>query len=174
MRRTLCVFSLLLLTLRLLSAAALTGKVVDEGGKPVAGAQVWVELNLYDGQKLLDLCSAATGEYSIDADPKLLWPGSPRGWIRAYAPGYALTGARFLEESGNVIVLHPGASISGIVVDANGKPQAGVPVTLDYCRDPDYQVATVPDSWRPPLYRPLHCRRRLDPARRSTGGRGNT
>ncbi len=148
MRRTLFLFSLLFFVLRMLSAAAFTGKVVDESGKPVAGTQVCVVLPMYDGQQVLDLRCDATGGFTVQADPKLLWPGNMRGWIAAYAPGYALVNAT-LEESGNVIVLHPGASIgrtSWWMRTANRK--TGVPVTLDSWRDHDYQLAIMPESWR--------------------------
>ena len=124
----------------------MTGKVVGADGKPIKGANVLVYLNQHGERKTLDLLTDAAGGFAVEADLTLLQQDNALGGGVAYAPGYALTTAQ-LKKSGNVITLNPGTTISGTVVDAEGKPLAGVPVCLRYCRDGDNTTLGVPEEW---------------------------
>ncbi len=122
MRHTLIILSLLALSLSMVSAATVTGKVVDVDGKPINGANIY--LYLFAEQKPLELTSDAEGAFSVEIDLAGRGRNTSLGSIVAYAPGYALSSA-MLQVNGNVITLSAGATLSGTVVDANGKPLAG-------------------------------------------------
>lgn len=147
MCRTFVVISLLVLTFGLVSAATVTGKVIDADGKPIKGANVLLYLFQPGKRIALELSTDAGGGYAAEVDPALLQQqNTVIGMIFAYAPGYTLAQAR-LKKSGNVITLNPGTSISGAVVDEAGKPLAGAPVCLAYCRDHDGNSVAVPVQW---------------------------
>ncbi len=147
MRRILVILSLLALSLGLASAATVSGKVVDAHGKPIRGANVMLDLNLFGGPKTDDLLTDAVGGYAVEVDPTLLRPDAILGHIIAYAPGYTLAQA-ILYKNDNSITLKPGTTISGVVIDAEGKPLPVVSVRLVYCLDRDNNFAGVPDEWR--------------------------
>ena len=133
MFRTLAVCALFALSLGLVSAATVTGKVIGAWGKPVKGANVY--LMLYGEQKAVDLRTDDAGGFAVEVDLILPRQGERLGQLFAYAPGYALTQAE-LKTDGNVIPLDPGTTLSGTVVDETGKPLAGVAVCL-----------AVPEEW---------------------------
>ena len=93
MRRTLIELTLLALSLGLVSAATLTGKVVGADGKPVTGANVFVYLTQQGERKTLDLLTDAAGSFTVEADPPAQSQNISLASVCAYAPGYALTNA---------------------------------------------------------------------------------
>ncbi len=127
MRHTFIVLLLLVFSLSMVSAATVTGKVVGPDGKPIKGANLL--LYLYGGRNPQELLSDAGGNFSAEVDLSRRGMSNSLGQIFAYAPGYALTSA-MLVEGGNVITLNAGTTISGTVVNAAGKPLAGIPVML--------------------------------------------
>ncbi len=148
MRRTLVLLTLLALSLGLASAVTVSGKILDENGKPIKGANVLIALPLYgEEQKTYDLLTDAEGGYAVDVDLSTLRSNANPGWICAYAPGYALAAER-LNKSDNTLTLIPGTTVSGVVVDVRGKPLAGVAVRLGRCSYGDNQYGSPPDEWR--------------------------
>ncbi len=152
MRCTLIVLTLFALSLRLVSAATVSGKVVDVHGKPINGAHVLVSFWLNEGEnegeeETYDLLTDAEGGYTAAVDPNLPVQSAMPGEIVAYAPGYALVQESF-KGSDNPLTLVPGTTVSGVVVDANNKPLAGVAVRLHRCSYGDNQYADLPDEWR--------------------------
>ncbi len=122
MCRFFVLLSLLLLSLYSLSAVTVTGKVVDTDGKPLNGVDVL--LSFAREQKTLELKTDAAGSFSAEVTYD---PDSAE--VSAYAPGFTLTGAS-CKANGNVLTLERGATVRGTVVDAAGKPVAGVAVSL--------------------------------------------
>jgi RNA polymerase sigma factor (sigma-70 family) len=120
----------------------LTGKVVDISGQPVAGALValiWVEEHDGSGMSGLDEHSAVTdaqGDFRLQSIPKASSPGKPVTiQLAVTKEGFAgvdTKRVRFQPGAGNpsqvaeTVTLAPGVSVSGTVVDPNGKPLAGV------------------------------------------------
>ena len=106
------------------------------------GANVYVELLGED--KSVELLTDAAGGFSVEVAQPIWYDAD----ICAYAPGYTLSEAR-LKQRGNVITLGSGASISGTVTAADGKPLAGVPVRLLSVNWMDNKhLPYVPDAWR--------------------------
>ena len=143
--------ALLALSLGVVSAATVTGRVVDLDGKPIKGANVW--LNLYPIGKTLDLLTDDKGNFADEGDLTFRQPDAFRSWVIAYAPGYALTRAQLNKNYNAVtlnalVTLNPGTTISGTVVAAEGKPLAGVPVYLHSYRDRENNFIGVPEEWR--------------------------
>ena len=144
MCRTLVVLSLLVLSLASASAITVTGTVVGTDGTPVSGANIWVRLWFAD--KTLELHTDVKGEFAVEIDSALLPQSISLGEIIASAPGCTLTIGR-LRRGGNVITLSPGTTMSGMVVDAMGKPLAGVPVRLVSLANTNGRRGSVPDEW---------------------------
>jgi len=149
MRLTLLVLSLLVFSLRFVAAETVTGKVVDVNGKPIHGANVCLVVTATG--KPLSLVTDAEGKYTAEADLAALTQYFP-GLITAYAPGYALTGG-MLKGGGNVLTLRPGSAVSGIVVDAAGKPLAGIPIRLLFLTNETAPVESdrytyIPEEWQ--------------------------
>ncbi len=128
MRHTLIAVLLLALSLGSVSAATVTGKVIGMDGKPISGANICLIQSFTNGEKVY-LLSDAAGNFSADIDVTEQMSNAPLGSFVAYAPGYALASAMLMGGDNN-ITLSPGTTISGTVVDADGKPLAGVPVRL--------------------------------------------
>ena len=111
-------------------AAPLTGRVLDEGGKPVAGARVFV----IGSEALLENDARLLAETRTAADGSFSAPDAPEGTRVLYvqAPGFVpLTHIQMDPRSEERVVLHGGGTIRGTVVDAGGKPASGVIVTAD-------------------------------------------
>jgi protocatechuate 3,4-dioxygenase beta subunit len=100
-----------------LPASALrSAPVVDRGGQPIAGAWVWPF-----GEPGLAVRSDALGVCRLEASTVLL-----EGALLAAAPGFLTAVAKVPGPPVlPAIVLTPAVSLSGVVVDAAGRPQAG-------------------------------------------------
>lgn len=101
----------------------LAGKVVDAAsGLPVAGAVVW------SGNPLNapPVRSGADGSFRLEA------PSAPEGIrMNAAAAGYLMAERRFVtrKETGPIrLALDPAASLSGVVVDPEGRPVPGASI----------------------------------------------
>ena len=131
--------SLLLLFLANLSAVTVTGKVIGADGKPCNGVDVL--LYFMREKQALELKADGAGNYAAEVAYNM-----DMAYVVAYAPGLAMTAVR-LKVSGNVLALDAGTTVSGTVVDAAGKPVAGIAVSLLDVR-PANGYATVYDNWR--------------------------
>lgn len=120
----------------------LTGKVVDTAGQPIAGAHValiWVEENGGSGMSSDDRHRAVTdadGNYRFTAIPRTHPAGKPPQLQFAVTKeGFAGVDTKPFTfrpqapdtpQGAEPVALGPGCSLSGIVVDPDGKPLAGV------------------------------------------------
>ena len=120
----------------------LTGKVVDISGQPVAGALValiWVEEHGGSGMSAEDghnVMTDAQGAFRLRSIPRAGSTGKPVTiQLAVTKEGFAgvdTKRVRFQPGAGNpsqvaeTVTLAPGVSVSGTVVDPNGKPLAGV------------------------------------------------
>jgi hypothetical protein len=128
-----------------------SGSVVNEAGKPIAGARVYV----YGGGKLpIVLITDKSGGF-VYRPPY----GSNQGWFQllAFAPGYSY-GMAYGESAkpAQPIVLRKEQLLKGVVVDEAGKPLDGVSVSLEsawgYSRDGSgrqYELRHMPIMAKP-------------------------
>ncbi|HLQ38504.1 MAG TPA: carboxypeptidase-like regulatory domain-containing protein, partial [Planctomycetota bacterium] len=108
-------------------AATLHGRVVFADGRPVAGAAVHTLSDGYFGDGAAATTTAADGRFTLDG----LAPGEAT--VCAEAAGFAATtqsgeAARDVGSPELVLVLTPGMTASGDVVDERGAPVAGTSV----------------------------------------------
>ncbi|MET0283226.1 MAG: carboxypeptidase regulatory-like domain-containing protein [Polyangiales bacterium] len=112
--------------LTLSDGPSLRGSVVDaQSNKPLANARVSVQ-DLTPGLDALTVSTDAQGQFSASG----LWPGASR--IDVQRDGYAPMG-RELELPARaplLIALEGAASLSGLVVDEEGKPLAGAQISV--------------------------------------------
>lgn len=144
----LSLLSLLFLSFGVATAVAITGKVVGPDGKSINGAKLFLVQS--DRIKTQELLTDAAGNFSAEVDLTHRLPNRPLAWIVAYASG-CVPAETTLEENGNVITLDAGTTISGTVVDPDGKPLAGVPVRLLSLHDEkkfNYRDIYLPEEWR--------------------------
>ena len=125
------------LDVKLAPAAALAGRVTDAQGKPVAGATLWVYLQAGRyGTSIGDRDPFTTdgqGRYEIRGMPP--WE---RYTLRAEKDGYGCDQKRvdLLDAGGKTTAVEamvlPVAdqSVGGVVIDVDGKPVAGCPVSV--------------------------------------------
>ncbi len=121
----------------------LTGKVVDTSGRPVAGASVtliWVEEHgesaMLDGHRVM---TDAQGNFRLRSIPRAGPTGKPVTISLAVTKeglaGVDTKAVRFQPGPGDApqvaetVTLAPGVSVSGTVVDPDGRPLAGVWIT---------------------------------------------
>jgi hypothetical protein len=127
------------LVLRLGRGAGVSGIVVDEGGAPIAGADVrffggrapthdWGDVNT--GDPRWSVRSSATGGFSIEG------AAAGEGWLIVSAADFqpAKVGPFEVPASGSLpprtIRLERGGAIDGIALDQNGRPRANCLVLL--------------------------------------------
>lgn len=108
----------------------LSGRVVDEEGKPVSGARVRAAgteiLSDQESMVLSEVKTAADGTFSMEDAP-----GGIRS-ILARAPGFVQASIFQLEPKADVnVTLKRGGAIRGVVLDASGKPAAGALVVSE-------------------------------------------
>jgi RNA polymerase sigma-70 factor (ECF subfamily) len=120
----------------------LTGRVVDNSGHPVAGASVGLGfagengggmMSVEDGHRTL---TNAHGDYRLRSIPRTGSTGKPVTiWLTVTKEGLAgidtksfrfQPGAGEASHVARIVTLAPGVSLSGTVVDPDGKPLAGV------------------------------------------------
>lgn len=124
--------------IQLPSASGTSGRVVDDAGKPVAGARVLVVASDtgFDGD------SRYIGESRTGADGAFAVPDAPEGTrvILVRAPGFIpVTRVQIEARPDEKISLQRGGTVKGMVIDGSGKPAAGVIVTAE-------EVAAQTDS----------------------------
>jgi protocatechuate 3,4-dioxygenase beta subunit len=112
------------------SASGISGRVVDETGRPVAGAKVVVAASEsgFDGD------SRYIGESRTGADGTFAVPDAPEGTraVLVRAPGFIpVTRVQIEARSDEKISLQHGGTVRGAVLDVSGKPVAGVIVTAE-------------------------------------------
>src|SRR5258706_8818838 len=119
-----------LFDVQLRAASAASGRVVDEAGKPVAGARVIAAAN----EGILEGDSRHVAESRTGADGAFAIADAPEGTraLLVRAAGYvAGTRIQLEAKSDEKISLQRGGSVAGVVLDASGKPAAGVVVTAE-------------------------------------------
>lgn len=112
------------------SPSGTSGRVVDETGKPVAGARILVAASEsgFDGD------SRYIGESRTGADGTFAVPDAPEGTraVLVRAPGFVpVTRVQIEARSDEKISLQRGGTVRGAVLDVSGKPAAGVIVTAE-------------------------------------------
>jgi len=132
--RHLVLIVLLLATVTAVSAAPVTfsGRVVDEDGQPVAGAQVWLIRHVTDrwrseGHLLGETQTDAAGNFSLpDVDIKLDEAASHL-FVAAYRPGLAVgwLNVRWHSEAVEIVLPPP---LSGQVISEAGEGLAAVKI----------------------------------------------
>jgi RNA polymerase sigma factor (sigma-70 family) len=106
------------LVFRLKAVPALNVRVVDEAGQGIAGAKAHIQ-NWWGRSSTLDQHWPS----QTDGEGRLQWLGAPRGelQIEFWQDGYRYSRTNKLAADGqeHTIVLHPSASVSGHVTDAD-------------------------------------------------------
>ncbi len=128
----------------LASGAAISGRVIDDGGKPVAGARV-VATNASEPLPVVDprrdgVLTAADGRFSIAAVSAGTWRLTATAGDRAPVTSVPLSVDGTHARSGVELVLAAGGVVRGTVVDATGAPVAGAQIAV---------VARGFVEWRP-------------------------
>lgn len=126
--------------------ASATGRVVDEAGKPIAGAYVWCAAKTLNGEPIR-LTTDAEGRY----ETKRLLPAKQ---IIFYGSkdGYGENSSFSAFKAGQAVDLEPivlpkaDASVAGRVVDSAGNSVAGASVEASGYLQPRDGVKTVADS----------------------------
>ena len=135
-------------------AKTVHGKVVDEKGTPISGADVWM-MPVYDPVKenpAAHVTTDAQGQFTLavhalsDRDLKRVgWPYR-RGLVLAYADGRQLGTAEAYEQmaghdkSDLIIRLKPAAKTEFVVLGPDGKPKAGAVIEPRYLRSPHLEL----------------------------------
>lgn len=124
--------------------AAISGRVLDESGKPVGGARV-VATNASEPLPVVDprrdgVLSGADGAFSIPSVSAGTWRLTATAGDRAPVTSVPLSVDGQHARSGVELVLSAGAVVHGTVVDATGAPVAGAQIAV---------VARGFVDWRP-------------------------
>jgi hypothetical protein len=122
------------LTLIMRKGAAVSGRVVDTAGTPVAGAyvtrhdtgRVWMTGNLEKEA----VQTTKTGEFTFDAVPAGTFRFVARDGELAPGSSQPVTVDGSTETKGVEIVMKPGGVVAGIVVDKSGQPAAFAAVQI--------------------------------------------
>ncbi len=123
------------LSVRLFRSSKLRGHVVDSTGRPVAGALVWLQILTVRGNTSSSMQSGRTttaedGRFTIEE----VSPGEIELHVRADGYRSAELKSLTVEPERDLedlrIVLEPGATISGRVTDALGRPVPGAMVLV--------------------------------------------
>jgi protocatechuate 3,4-dioxygenase beta subunit len=103
---------------------ALTGRVVDSEGHPLAGVEIWRPKEGPDlcPPNVLAAVSGPDGSFTVPFDGLFPLSACPPGWLPDESP------AKEEEPEGFQIRLRPATRIAGRVVDARGEPVEGVQV----------------------------------------------
>jgi beta-lactamase regulating signal transducer with metallopeptidase domain len=99
------------------------GKVVDEAGKPVAGAKLWMPYLVDIGvEKSFEATTDSEGRYRLRVahSIRIQWQHCT-STIWVYAPGYQLT-SKLASTSDGVIPMPPATDTSFLVLDPEGNP----------------------------------------------------
>ena len=136
--------------------ARVSGKVIDENGKPLAGADVWLPLGFHGvgPAQTLHAKSDDQGRFAVEISAAMLakmqsWDWTMTAWW-AYALGRQVANARAEKPSGAsevVIRLGPSTETSFIVLDPERQPCAGVLVEPDGIKAPAC-IQGLPDELR--------------------------
>lgn len=124
------------------SGVTVRGKVTDESGKPVAGAEVWLPWGIFGVGRVHALHGESDSEGRFALEVPAAWISDPRPWDRwqtlwAHADGHQLGSgmARFPDGASDVTIrLGPPADTSFVVSDPDGRPCAGALVEPYYVR----------------------------------------
>lgn len=117
-------------------SGAITGRVVDPQGKPLAGAQVWavtrVKLTM---ERVVSARSDADGRFRLadlpDPYPVTVW-AEAEGLARERCEDVRVVAGR--DRDIGLLRLVPGTRMTGRIVDVNGEPIAGATAKLNLYR----------------------------------------
>ncbi len=141
------------------STRVVRGKVVDKGGQPVEGAEVWLPIaGLKSGERhTLNTKTDAQGRFAIEVPGE--WVSGDRvsflSWIvSAYAPGYSLgmtsAGVAILrgDPSDVIVEIGPTSDISFVILDPEDRPLVGAVVEPLHVSTMEI-AGTVPEELMP-------------------------
>lgn len=135
--------------------AAVSGTVVDEQGQPLAGARVLMQIDFSDHESVIrsssdfpETVAGAGGRFSFEHLPPGRYDLVARadGLAPGFRPGIEVREGRTELDP---LVLSPGVTLEGRVVDTEGKPIEGARVSLqNQSQIPagDSEVTTKPDG----------------------------
>ena len=123
MRTFLLVSCIIAMSLSTAGAVTVVGKVVGPDGKPVAGAQVVVDVG-FRMKNVVVLKTDQSGRFTADLHPPAHWP-EIAGRACVYAPGLAIAGGALKRKGETLIRLERAGQIRGRVTDEEGRPVAG-------------------------------------------------
>ncbi len=144
------------------------GKVVDERGRPIAGARVLPSLEINDSEEVSAAVTDAQGVLRSDALPSSALGAKPARPIDLLIshPDHVTAGARVPAEAAHagklVLTLKQGTTLEGSVVGPDGQPVAGASVLIEQALERRLLNRTVTDASGQ-----FHFGRLVDPQRRS-------
>ena len=145
-------------------AASVAGRVVDEGGDPVPGAEVGVVERWDDAPRSLTGPDGRFRINGVEPSPGIFLEAKKRGFVPAVSGRLAVTPEEMAREV--ALVLRRGLSARGRVVNAQGERIAGARVHASP-RKPGGEAAFVREIWEGRrLLAPGPRRRRLHGPRR--------
>jgi len=132
LKRNILLGIILLGTIASARADIFRGQVVDAQNRPIANAELLIQSSAAKTQKdfYRTQRADARGKFSVDLQPGY---GNYYGRLTAAAPGMAAASISLnaaAKDKNNSIQLQPAQTVSGRVVDENGKPVARVKVQL--------------------------------------------
>ena len=128
-----------------LAGQVLTGIAVDPQGQPVAGAEVWLPLE--DSAEEAHQAYLKAGPAAVTGADGHFAVAVPNevDWLEVCAPGSLTAQVETdMPAAGPVtVIIRPGASISGQVVDAAGAPLAGISLEAELAGSPEENVILI-------------------------------
>ncbi|MFO7947522.1 MAG: carboxypeptidase regulatory-like domain-containing protein [Armatimonadota bacterium] len=128
-----------ILTCSCVFAATITGTVTDADGEPVQGAHVWLARTVFareaETERIDETVTDAKGAFSLQ-DPEYDEIDRHARWsVAAYREGLAPDGLAYFADAKEPLelTLHPPETLSGKVLDENGKPVSNATVHLTSC-----------------------------------------
>jgi hypothetical protein len=140
-------------------AATASGHVIDPSGKPVVGATVYLFDFAKGSNKTTTTITDATGSFTAEVAPDTNNPAPTRpDRCMIDAPGFAASGGTISAGSDNQFQLSLPETITGKVVDVDGKPVVGATVEAQYAADSMPAGDVYPNRYSHYMFAPLKSR----------------